>query len=84
MQIIVDVDEAWSLMTVIVSQVIDNTNLSGDGRAAARKWRSDRAVGTAEMADLTIAINEALGSVLNEKTYRLIRSKGYYKTSKDV
>jgi hypothetical protein len=84
MQVILDVDEAWSLMTVIVSQVIDHANLSGEGRTKLRKWRTDRAVGTAEMADLTIAMNEALGSVLDEKTYRLIRSKGYYKTSKDL
>lgn len=83
MQIILDVDEAWSLMTVIVSQVIDHANLSGEGRTKVRKWRTDRAVGTTEMADLTIAMNEALGSVLDEKTYRLIRAKGYYRPSKE-
>ncbi len=84
MQVILDVDEAWSLMTVIVSQMIDKAGLSPEGKARLRKWRSDRAVGTAEMAELTIDLNEALGSTLDEKTTRLIRRKGYYVSSKEV
>jgi len=78
MQIILDVDEAWSLMTIIVSQMIDRAGLSSDGKGQLRKWRSARANGTAEMADMTVALNEALGSSLDEKTARLIRQKGYY------
>ncbi len=84
MQVILDVDEAWSLMTLIVSQMIDKAGLSSEGKAKLRKWRSDRAVGTAEMAELTIDLNEALGSTLDEKTTRLIRRKGYYVSSKEV
>jgi hypothetical protein len=84
MQVILDVDEAWSLMTVIVSQMIDKAGLSPEGKARLRKWRSDHAVGTAEMAELTIDMNEALGSTLDEKTTRLIRRKGYYVSSKEV
>jgi hypothetical protein len=78
MQIILDTDEAWSLMTIIVSQMIDKAGVSTDGKAKLRKWRSDRADGTAELANLTVALNEALGSTLDEKTTRLIRRKGYY------
>lgn len=78
MQIILDTDEAWSLMTIIVSQMIDKAGVSTDGKARLRKWRSDRADGTAEMATLTVSLNEALGSTLDEKTTRLIRRKGYY------
>ena len=78
MQIILDVDEAWSLMTIMVSQMIDKAGVSADGKAKLRKWRTDRAEGTAEMADLTVELNEALGSTLDERTTRLIRRKGYY------
>ena len=81
MQIILDVDEAWSLMTLMVSQMIDKAGISADGKAKLRKWRGDRAEGTAEMADLTVELNEALGSTLDEKTTRLIRRKGYYISS---
>jgi hypothetical protein len=82
MQIILDVDEAWSLMTIMVSQMIDKAGLSGDGKQKLRRWRTDRAAGTAEMADLTVLLNETLGSTLDEKTTRLIRRKGYYVSTK--
>ena len=82
MQIILEPDEAWSIMTLVVSQVLDHADLSGDGRAAARRWRSDRAQGTAEMAELTIGMNESLGTHVDERTTRQIRRKGRYVTSK--
>ena len=66
MKLILDVDEAWSLMTLVVSQMVDKAGLSSDGKAKLRRWRSDRANGTAEMAALTIDMNEALGSTLEE------------------
>ena len=78
MQIILDVEEAWSLITIMVSQMIDKAGLSQEGKQKLRRWRTDRASGTAEMAELTVLLNEALGSTLDEKTTRLIRRKGYY------
>jgi hypothetical protein len=78
MQIILDTDEAWSMMTTIVSQMIDKAGVGSDGKAKLRKWRTDRADGTVAMADLTVELNEAIGSSLDEKTTRLIRKKGYY------
>jgi hypothetical protein len=84
MQIILDTDEAWSLMTVVVSQMIDKAGLSSDGKARLRRWRTDRANGTTEMADLTIDLNEAIGSTLDEKTTRLIRQKGRYVSSREA
>jgi hypothetical protein len=83
MKVILDNDEAWSLMTLMVAQMIDKASLSSDGKAKLRRWRTDRANGTAEMADLTIDMNEALGSTLDEKTTRLIRQKGYYVSTND-
>ncbi len=78
MQIVIDGEEAWSLMTIMVSQMIDKAGLSQDGKAKLRKWRTDRAEGTVLMSDLAVELNEALGSSLDEKTYRLIRRKGGY------
>lgn len=78
MQVIIDGEEAWSLMSIIVSQMIDKAGLSQDGKAKLRRWRQDRASGTVLMNDLAVELNEALGSSLDEKTYRLIRRKGGY------
>jgi hypothetical protein len=43
-----------------------------------RRWRTDHNDGTAEMSDLTVALNEVLGTVLDDRTNRLIRRKGWY------
>ena len=84
MQIVVETDEAWSLMSVIASHVIDNSGVSQDGKAKIRRWRADRSVGTVEMDDLTVAINEALGTYLDEKTARMIRRRGRYISTRDT
>lgn len=83
MQIILEVDEAWSLMSMITSYVIDKSGMSQDGKQAIRRWRTDRASGTVEMDQLTIAMNEALGTHLDEKTTRMIRQKGRYQSVRE-
>lgn len=80
MQIILEVDEAWSLMSAITSHTIDKGGLSQDGKQAVRRWRTERASGTVEMDQLAIAMNEALGTYLDEKTARMIRQKGRYQS----
>jgi hypothetical protein len=84
MQIVMESDEANSLMSVITSYVIDNAGLSQDGKARVRKWRVDRATGSAEMDALAVAMNEALGTYLDEKTDRQVRRKGRYTRAGDA
>jgi len=84
MQIVMETDEANSLMSVITSYVIDNAGLSQDGKARVRKWRADRATGSAEMDALAVAMNEALGTYLDEKTDRQVRRKGRYTRARDA
>jgi roadblock/LC7 domain-containing protein len=83
MQVILEPDEAWSIMTLVVAQVLDQVELSDEGKAAVRRWRSDHNEGTAEMAALTVTLNEVLGTTLDEKTTRLIRRKGWYVSTKE-
>ena len=84
MQIVMETDEANSLMSVITSYVIDHAGLSPDGKARIRKWRTDRAAGSAEMDALTVAMNETLGTYLDEKTDRQVRRKGRYTRARDA
>ena len=84
MQVILEPDEGWSIMTLVVSQVLDQVDLSDEARAALRRWRSDRNEGTAEITDLTVSLNEVLGTVLDERTTRLIRRKGWYVSTKEA
>jgi len=84
MQVILETDEASSLMSLIVSQIIDHAGASPDGKAALRRWRTDRAVGTLEMDDLALALNEGLGNIIDEKTTRMIRRRGRYVSSREA
>jgi hypothetical protein len=83
MQVILETDEAWSIMTLVVAQVLDQVDLSEEAKATIRRWRGDHTDGTAEMSDLTVSMNEVLGTVLDERTDRLIRRKGWYVSSKE-
>ncbi len=84
MQLILDTDEAWSIMSLIVSQVLDQAELSDEGTATVRHWRSDRVEGTGEMSELTVTMNEALGTSLDERTQKLIRRKGWYVSTEEI
>jgi len=84
MQVILDSDEAWSVMSLVVSQVLDQAELSEEGKAAVRRWRSDRVDGTGEMSDLCVTMNESLGTVLDERTQKLLRRKGWYVSTDEV
>jgi hypothetical protein len=82
MQIVMETDEANSLMSVITSYVVDHADLSQDGKQRVRKWRTDRAMGSVEMDGLAAAMNEALGTYLDEKSDRQVRRKGRYTRTK--
>ena len=78
MHLVIETDESWSLMALITSYIIDNSGVSADGKQRARRWRTDRALGTVEMDQLAVAMNRALGTFIDEKTARLVRQRGRY------
>ena len=84
MQIILEKDEAWSLMSVITSYVIDRGGVSQDGKQRIRALRTARAVGSVEMGELAVAMNSAMGTRIDEKTARVVRGKGRYMSAKDA
>lgn len=84
MQIVMEPDEANSLMSVITSYVIDRAGLSQDGKQRVRKWRTDRPVGSTGMAAVAVAMNEAIGAYIEEKTDRQVRRKGRYTRARET
>jgi len=84
MHVVLETDEAWSLMTLITAYVIDHSSISQDGKRQVRRWRTDRAEGTVEMDGLAVAMNESLGTFLDEKMTRLIRKKGRYVSTREL
>lgn len=83
MQVILETDEAWSIMMLVVSQVLDAVELSEKGKAAVKKWRTDRADGTAPMFELAEAMNVTLGNVIDEQTSRIVRRRGRFVSTRD-
>ena len=82
MQVLFDEDEAWSLMTLMMSFVIDNGGCSQEGKQRLRKWRSDRAPGSVQMRQLIEPMNGAIGAFVDQQTNRQVRTKGRYTTKK--
>jgi hypothetical protein len=60
MQIRLSDEEAWSAMTLIVSQVLDGVELSAKGTDAVKKWRSSRDKRSKLMKELAGAINAVM------------------------
>jgi hypothetical protein len=83
MHVVLETDEAWSLMTLISAYVIDHSGISQEGKQKVRRWRTDRAEGTVEIDELAVAMNEALGTFIDEKTSRLVRKKGRYVSARE-
>jgi len=83
MQVIIEQGEAWSLMMLITSYAVDNSGFSQDGKQKLRRWRSDRAEGTVEMADLAVAMNETLGTYIDEQTNRQIRGRARFRRKRE-
>lgn len=79
MRIILDEEESWSFMMLIVSQVLDQVEMSDDSTTAIREWRQLLQEGTEPMLDMATAMNETLGNTIDEELRRTIRRRDYYR-----
>ncbi len=75
-------DEARSLLAVVTSYVLDNSDVSREAKASIRQWRTDHAEGTVKMEALTDGMNEAVGAYMDAKTDRQVRRRGRYERSR--
>ena len=74
MKVEFDTEEAWTLMSHVISRLIDETELSDSDRAKVRRWKSDEMrVTTQEMRILGQKINEALAQDRERHTRSQIR-----------
>ncbi len=81
MIVLLEEPEAWSLMMLVSAVAIDNADdLSEEGKEAIRRWRSDRAEGSPELAALTEALNERINAAIDAKLTRRVKSRGRYET----
>lgn len=80
MQLILDEEETWSLMSLITAQVLDQVELSDEAVKAIRDWRTGVVEGSSAMAEVAAGVNEALGNTIDAELTRTIRRRDYYRT----
>lgn len=80
MQLILDEEEVWSLMTLVTAQVLDQVELSDEAINTIREWRAGLEEGRPAMLEFAQGVNEALGNTIDEELTRTIRRRDYYRT----
>jgi hypothetical protein len=74
MKVELDSDETWALMSHVVDQLLQETDLPDADRARIRRWRSEQMRPAGEpMRLLTRKINEDLARALQTKQRSQIR-----------
>lgn len=79
MQLKLDEAEAWSLMTLVTAQVLDQVELGDDAVQAIRDWRAGLEEGSPPMEAFAASVNEALGHQIDEELTRTVRRRDYYR-----
>ncbi len=81
MNVVLNSDETHMLLTLISSQVVDHVDLSEESHELVREWRRNHGLGSRELDELTLFVNERLGTYIDERTTRMMRTRGRLKVS---
>ena len=74
MKIEFEKEEAWNLLSHIVTRILDDTSLTDSDRARIRRWKTDEMrVTSQEMQVVTDKLNEDVRKTLERKTRSQIR-----------
>lgn len=76
MNVILNVDEVHTVLTLVTSQVLDHVDLSDEAKEAVRNWRRDHALGGGDLDEFVVVFNEAIGNHLDDRTTRMLRRRG--------
>ena len=80
MNVVLNTDEANTVMSIVTGQLIDQAGLSEAAKKAIRDWRRDLAPGTIPLDGFTLRLNESIGNFIDERTTRMMRTRGQVKT----
>ncbi|MDA0352249.1 MAG: hypothetical protein O3A10_08565 [Chloroflexi bacterium] len=81
MNVVLNSDESHVALTLVSALLLDNIDLSEEGRRLVREWRRQRDPGNRELDEFTVFLNERLGNHIDERTTRMMRVKGKRKVS---
>ncbi len=82
MHIILDEEEALSVLQLVTAQVVDGVELSDATVDAIRDWRNKTLErGSADLLTFATALNETLGNTIDDELKRTIRRRDYYRNA---
>jgi hypothetical protein len=81
MNVVLNTNEVHLLLTLVSAQLLDHVELSDKGKKVVQEWRRVRSPGAGELDALTVVVNERLGNDIDERTTRMMRTKGRLKVS---
>lgn len=79
MNVVLNTEEANAVMSIVTAQLIDQAGLTEAGKKAIREWRRDLAPGTAPLDEFAARLNTAIGNFIDERTTRMMRTRGQLK-----
>jgi hypothetical protein len=81
MNIILNTDEAHAVLALVTANVLDHVELSDGAKKRIRDWRRQRDIDTVGLDEFTVALNDALGNFIDERTTRYVRKRGKVRVS---
>ncbi len=79
MNVVLNTEEANAVLALVTAQVLDHVEISLAAKQAIRDWRRDHAPGTIPLDGFTASLNTALGNFIDERTSRMMRTRGKLK-----
>ena len=81
MNVVLSVDEAETVLTLVSGRLLDTVTLSKAGAEAIRQWRRRYVPGSDELDTFALALNDAIGAHIDARTTRMVRLRGTVKVS---
>ncbi len=79
MNVVLNTEEANTVMSLVTGQLIDQAGLTEAGKKAIRDWRRDLTPGMIPLDGFTLRLNVAIGNFIDERTSRMMRTRGQVK-----
>ncbi|HJM74718.1 MAG TPA: hypothetical protein QGI71_02475 [Dehalococcoidia bacterium] len=81
MNVILDVQDVNTVISLVTAQVLDNVELSQKSVDAVRQWRREHDPETIGLDEYAAVFNEALGNLIDENSTRMLRRRGKMRVS---
>ena len=79
MNVVMNTDEAHVVLSLVTSQILDHLQMSEEGREVVKTWRRSHNLGSSDLDEFAIELNEAVGNFIDENTRRMVRQRGKLK-----